>query len=88
MLLCLAGIASTGCTTIRTYNSLTCEGDNMEQIRCLNQSLKSRSVRITLRDGQVVDAFNKGGCAGCHVVPGIPGANGQIGPDLSNIGTH
>ena len=34
----------------------------------------------------VVDSFNKGGCAGCHMIPGIPGANGQIGPDLANIG--
>jgi hypothetical protein len=34
----------------------------------------------------VVDSFNKGGCAGCHMVPGIPGANGQIGPDLATIG--
>ena len=34
----------------------------------------------------IVDSFNKGGCAGCHMVPGIPGANGQIGPDLATIG--
>ncbi len=35
---------------------------------------------------QVVSAFNKGGCAGCHVIPGVPGATGRIGPDLSTIG--
>lgn len=35
----------------------------------------------------IAAAFNKGGCAGCHVIPGIPGANGQIGPDLSTIGS-
>lgn len=34
----------------------------------------------------VAAAFNKGGCAGCHVIPGVPGANGQVGPDLSTIG--
>ncbi len=34
----------------------------------------------------VVAAFNNAGCAGCHVVPGIPGANGTVGPNLSTIG--
>lgn len=34
----------------------------------------------------IVAAFNKGGCAGCHVIPGIPDANGQIGPNLTEIG--
>jgi cytochrome c peroxidase len=32
-------------------------------------------------------AFNRGGCAGCHTIPGIPGADGQVGPDLSEIGS-
>ncbi len=36
----------------------------------------------------IVAAFNKGGCAGCHVIPGIPGANGQIGPNLTQIGVE
>jgi nitrite reductase (NO-forming)/hydroxylamine reductase len=31
-------------------------------------------------------AFQKGGCAACHVIPGVPGASGTIGPDLSEIG--
>jgi len=30
-------------------------------------------------------AFQKGGCGACHVIPGIFGANGTIGPDLSSI---
>ncbi len=34
----------------------------------------------------VVAAFNRGGCAGCHTIAGIPGANGTVGPDLSNLG--
>ncbi len=32
-------------------------------------------------------AFQKGGCAACHTIPGVPGAVGMIGPDLSEIGT-
>jgi cytochrome c1 len=25
------------------------------------------------------------GCAGCHTIPGIPGADGQVGPDLGGL---
>jgi cytochrome c2 len=31
-------------------------------------------------------AIQKYGCAACHVIPGIPGANGQVGPSLEGIG--
>ncbi len=34
----------------------------------------------------VAAAFQKGGCGACHVIPGIAGAVGTIGPDLSRIG--
>lgn len=34
----------------------------------------------------VVAAINGAGCAGCHIIPGIPGANGRVGPDLTEIG--
>lgn len=30
-------------------------------------------------------AFQKGGCAACHIIPGVPGATGTIGPDLTEI---
>ena len=30
-------------------------------------------------------AIQKGGCSACHVIPGIPGAVGTLGPDLSNL---
>jgi len=30
--------------------------------------------------------FQKGGCVACHVIPGVPGAVGTIGPDLSRVG--
>ena len=30
--------------------------------------------------------FQKGGCVACHVIPGVPGAVGTIGPDLSRMG--
>jgi len=31
-------------------------------------------------------AFQKGGCGACHVIPGVAGAQGTIGPDLSEMG--
>ena len=31
-------------------------------------------------------AFQKGGCAACHTIPGVQGAVGTIGPDLTNFG--
>ncbi len=37
-------------------------------------------------DQSTVDAFVKGGCIGCHTIPGIPNALGQVGPHLGAIG--
>lgn len=34
----------------------------------------------------VAAAFQKGGCGACHIIPGIAGAVGAIGPDLSKMG--
>ena len=33
-----------------------------------------------------ITEIQKGGCSACHVIPGVPGAVGILGPDLSNIG--
>jgi nitrite reductase (NO-forming) / hydroxylamine reductase len=35
---------------------------------------------------EIATAFQKGGCTACHVIPGVPGAVGTIGPDLSQMG--
>ena len=39
-----------------------------------------------MKDIDPVALFQKASCTGCHVIPGVPGANGTIGPDLSAIG--
>lgn len=36
--------------------------------------------------GLAAQAIQKGGCAACHTIAGVEGANGKIGPDLSEIG--
>jgi len=28
------------------------------------------------------------GCGGCHVIPGVPGARGRVGPPLGNVATR
>ena len=47
-------------------------------------------VETTSATGTNLDAviaiINKSGCPACHTIPNIPGAVGQIGPNLSNIG--
>ena len=35
---------------------------------------------------EAAPAFQKGGCVACHVIPGVPGAIGTIGPNLSEMG--
>ncbi|MBV9532554.1 MAG: c-type cytochrome [Bradyrhizobium sp.] len=30
-------------------------------------------------------AIRRYGCGGCHTIPGIPGADGQVGPPLSGL---
>lgn len=37
-------------------------------------------------DPQTSAVFVKAGCIGCHTIPGVPGATGLVGPDLSQIG--
>ena len=31
------------------------------------------------------DLIRRYGCGGCHTIPGIPGADGQVGPPLSGL---
>jgi cytochrome c1 len=34
---------------------------------------------------QAPELFRKYGCAGCHTIPGIAGADGQVGAPLANL---
>ena len=34
---------------------------------------------------EVLAAFEKGACASCHVIPGVPNAKGVVGPELSAV---
>jgi cytochrome c2 len=34
---------------------------------------------------QAPELVRRYGCGGCHTIPGIPGADGQVGPPLSDL---
>ncbi len=39
-------------------------------------------VPLVTGDEPITEIFTRAGCAVCHTVPGIPGADGRIGPPL------
>jgi cytochrome c2 len=54
-----------------------------------NRDAEERAAQITGGDparGKV--ALQHYGCGGCHVIPGVPAATGQVGPSLEAIGAR
>jgi len=57
------------------------------------QTLKNRqqtmeTARLLTRGGDPSNApeiFRQYGCAGCHTIPGVAGADGKVGGDLSGL---
>ena len=45
--------------------------------------LTAEMIPLVSGDESTVEIFTKAGCPVCHVIPGIPGANGQVGPPLT-----
>ena len=45
-------------------------------------ALVSDMVPLVTGDEPITEIFTKAGCAVCHTVPGIPGADGRVGPPL------
>jgi cytochrome c len=49
---------------------------------------QSNSVAIAITGGDLSrapDTIRRYGCAGCHMIPGIPGGDGQVGGPLADI---
>lgn len=44
--------------------------------------LSPESVPLTTGEEPVSEMFVRAGCPVCHTIPGIPGANGRVGPAL------
>ncbi len=45
-------------------------------------TLTPETIPLVTGDEPTVDIFARTGCAVCHVIPGIPGAIGRVGPPL------
>lgn len=44
--------------------------------------LSPETIPLVTGDEPLDELFTRPGCPVCHVIPGIPGANGQVGPPL------
>lgn len=49
-------------------------------------ALTPEAIPLVTGDEPIVDIFTRAGCAVCHIIPGIPGAYGRVGPPLA-LGT-
>ncbi len=45
-------------------------------------ALSPERVPLVTGEEPIIDIFTRPGCPVCHTIPGIPGANGQVGPRL------
>lgn len=45
-------------------------------------TLTPKTIPLVTGDEPIIDIFTHAGCSVCHVIPGIPGANGRVGPPL------
>jgi cytochrome c len=75
----------------RRFSILLLLGTAMFLSACTSESTRNREMaRLTgggdVRAGAV--AIRHYGCQGCHVIPGIPGANGVVGPPLVGLKTR
>jgi hypothetical protein len=46
-------------------------------------ALVPEMVPLVTGNEPITEIFTKAGCAVCHIVPGIPGAEGRVGPPLT-----
>lgn len=45
-------------------------------------ALTLETIPLVTGDEPLIDVFGRSGCPVCHIIPGIPGANGRLGPPL------
>jgi cytochrome c len=57
-------------------------------VRCRDVSRRRRGAE-SITGGNIErgrDALHDRGCAACHTIPGVRGANGTVGPSLESLG--
>ena len=47
-----------------------------------NPALTPEAISVVNGDEPLVEVLTRPGCPVCHIIPGIPGATGQVGPPL------
>lgn len=47
-----------------------------------NPALIPEAISLVTGDEPLVEVLTRPGCPVCHIIPGIPGATGQVGPPL------
>ena len=73
------------------FSSLLLFGTTIVLLIVINRFITTPQSALSFQSGtppnsETTVAFAKSGCAGCHTIPGVPNAVGQVGPDLSAIG--
>ncbi|MBH0203402.1 MAG: hypothetical protein HP496_14155 [Nitrospira sp.] len=48
----------------------------------MNPVVTPETISLVTGDEPLVELLTKPGCPVCHIIPGIPGATGQVGPPL------
>ncbi len=54
----------------------------------MQQRAQLRATAVALTRGEpdrAPDLMARYGCGGCHTIPGIPGADGKVGPNLADL---
>ena len=53
------------------------------------QTMKTEVAALTGGDpDRAPDLMMRYGCAGCHTIPGVPGANSRVGPPLRQVASR
>jgi cytochrome c len=56
---------------------------------CKQQEIKQRAMALAGGDpDRGKEAIEHYGCASCHTIPGIPGADGLVGPSLEKVASR
>ena len=67
------------------YDSISNHADlGMRGVLVIGESIFGLSA-LDPNQSEVFAAFEKGACASCHTIPGIPNAKGAVGPNLGTV---
>ncbi|NJN84328.1 MAG: hypothetical protein HC802_19985 [Caldilineaceae bacterium] len=62
------------------------EGDTAAESDATETEAEPAAEEQPIATDELIAAINQGTCNACHVIPGVPGAVGIVGPNLTGIG--